>query len=58
MIPLTLAATGDRVQVIKVGGSSEQKKHLEDMGFVAGAQVEIVSTVATQIGRASCRERV
>ena len=45
MMPLTLAATGDRVQVVKVGGSSEQKKHLEDMGFIAGTQVEIVSTV-------------
>ena len=36
MLPLTLANIGEEQMIHKVGGSPEVKKHLEDMGFVAG----------------------
>ncbi len=29
--------------VARIGGSPEVKKHLEDLGFVVGAEVKIVS---------------
>lgn len=45
MMPLTLANAGDDNIIRKVGGSPETKKHLEDMGFVAGGNVTIVSTI-------------
>lgn len=45
MMPLTLANPGEENMIRKVGGSPEMKKHLEDMGFVAGGNVTIVSTI-------------
>lgn len=44
MMPLTLAAVGEENVIRKVGGSPEIKKHLEDLGFVAGGLITIVST--------------
>jgi ferrous iron transport protein A len=45
MMPLTLANAGEENMIRKVGGNPEMKKHLEDMGFVAGGNVTIVSTI-------------
>ncbi|HPR40388.1 MAG TPA: FeoA family protein [Oscillospiraceae bacterium] len=45
MMPLTLANVGEENMIRKVGGNSELKKHLEDMGFVAGGNVIVVSTI-------------
>lgn len=49
MMPLTLADTGKEQIVRKVGGSSEVKKHLEDLGFSAGASVTVVSAIAGNV---------
>ena len=46
MMPLTLANIGEENMIRKVGGSPETKKHLEDLGFVAGGNVTVVSTIA------------
>ena len=46
MMPLTLANVGEENMIRKVGGSPETKKHLEDLGFVAGGNVTVVSTIA------------
>ena len=43
MLPLTLGTPGAAQTIIKVGGNPETKKHLEDLGFVGGSQVEVVS---------------
>lgn len=43
MMPLTLANTGDENLIRHVGGSADVRKHLEDMGFIAGANVTVVS---------------
>ena len=45
MMPLNLASVGEENMILKVGGSPEMKKHLEDMGFVAGGPVTVVSTI-------------
>ena len=45
MMPLTLAVTGEESIILRIGGSSETKKHLEDMGFVVGAAVTVVNTL-------------
>ena len=45
MLPLTYADTGTVNIIRKVTGKPEVKKHLEDMGFVAGAPITVVSTV-------------
>ena len=48
-MPLTLAAPGKENLIRKVGGSSEVKKHLEDLGFVAGGTVSIVTTMGGNV---------
>ena len=45
MMPLTLANVGDKNMILKVGGKPDVKKHLEDLGFVAGSDVTIVSAI-------------
>ena len=45
MMPLALANPGEENLIRKVGGSPEVKKHLEDLGFVAGDTVTIVSSL-------------
>jgi ferrous iron transport protein A len=46
MMPLTLAKPGDENSVKKVGGNSEARQFLENLGFVPGSHI----TVVTQIG--------
>ena len=43
MLPLSFAQNGETVMVAKIGGSDEVKKYLEDLGFVVGARVSIIS---------------
>ena len=45
MMPLALADVGAENLILKVGGSPEVKKHLEDLGFVAGGTVMVVSAL-------------
>ena len=44
-MPLMLADVGEENIIKRVGGSQEMKKHLEDMGFVVGGTVSIVSEI-------------
>ena len=45
MMPLLLADVGEGNIIRKVGGSPEMKKHLEDLGFVVGGTVRVVSEI-------------
>ena len=45
MMPLVFARIGEENVIRKVGGAPEMKKHLEDLGFVVGGNVTIVSTM-------------
>ena len=49
MMPLTLANVGPHTQVRKVSGNPEVRKHLEDLGFVAGGAVTVVSSLGGNI---------
>ena len=49
MMPLTLANPGEENLIRKVGGSPEVKKHIEDLGFVAGGTVSIVSSLGGNV---------
>ena len=44
-MPLILASEGDENIIRKIGGSPEVKKHLENLGFVVGCNVKVVTTV-------------
>ena len=43
MLPLTFANSGQTFTVSKINGKEDTRKHLEDLGFVAGTEVEVVS---------------
>ncbi len=43
MMPLSFAKAGEKVLIARIGGNEEVKKHLEDIGFVVGAQVQVIS---------------
>ncbi|MBB5265018.1 ferrous iron transport protein A [Catenibacillus scindens] len=45
MMPLTLAKTGEEAVIRKVGGKEETRRFLENLGFVAGAIVTVVSDI-------------
>ena len=45
MMPLSLADIGEKNVIKKIGGSPEVKKHLENLGFVVGGSVTIVSSL-------------
>ena len=45
MMPLTLANVGERNLIKKIGGKPEVKKHLENLGFVVGGNVRVITTM-------------
>ena len=45
MMPLNLAGIGEENIIMRVGGSPEMKKHLEDMGFTVGSDVTVMNTI-------------
>ena len=49
MIPLTFANVGEENIIKKVGGKQEIKKHLENLGFVTGGTVRIITTIGGNV---------
>ena len=49
MMPLALADKGSENVIRHVGGSPEVRKHLEDLGFVAGGTVSVVSSLGGNV---------
>jgi len=45
MMPLTFAGIGEENIIRKVGGKPEVKRHLENLGFVAGSDVTVINTI-------------
>ena len=48
-MPLTYAEIGEVNIIKRVGGRPEMRKHLEDMGFVAGATVTVISVLGGNV---------
>ncbi len=49
MLPLSLAEVGETNIIKKIGGKPEVKKHLENLGFVVGGNVQIVTTLGGNV---------
>ena len=45
MMPLIVAEVGEENIIKKVGGCPEMKKHLENLGFVAGGTVTVLNSI-------------
>ena len=48
-MPLTLANTGDENIIKKIGGNPDTRKFLENLGFVAGSAVTVVSEIGGNV---------
>lgn len=46
MMPLSMANVGEKMNVVRITGKDEQRKHLEKLGFVEGAAVTVVSELS------------
>lgn len=42
-MPLTMSQVGEILEIRNVSGKVEIKRHLEEMGFVKGAKITVVS---------------
>ena len=49
MMPLSLEDAGKENVIIKVGGKAEVKKHLENLGFVAGGTATLISSMGGNV---------
>ena len=48
-MPITMAQTGEQLLIKKISGKEEVRRFLENLGFVAGAQVSVVSEICGNI---------
>ena len=48
-MPLTMASIGEANTIRKVGGTEETKRFLENLGFVAGAEITVVSAIGGNV---------
>ncbi len=48
-MPLTMASVGEANTIRKVGGNEETKRFLENLGFVAGAEITVVSAIGGNV---------
>ncbi len=45
-MPLTMSQKGQEVKIVRIGGKDEVRRHLEELGFVVGGFVTVVSEAA------------
>lgn len=49
MMPLSIADMGEENTIKKIGGNPEVKKHLENLGFVVGGTVRVISALGGNV---------
>ncbi len=49
MMPLCFAGIGEQNTIKRIGGTPSVKKHLENLGFVVGESVSVVSSISGNI---------
>ena len=48
-MPLTFANIGEENMIKKIGGNAETRKFLENLGFVAGGTVTVISEISGNV---------
>ena len=49
MMPLTLAEVGEENVIKKIGGKQDVEAHLENLGFVVGGAVSVITTIGGNV---------
>lgn len=45
-MPLSMVGAGEKRTVVRVNGRDEQRRFLENLGFVEGAEVTVISEIS------------
>jgi len=48
-MPLTMAIAGERNTIKRLGGKTATRQHLENMGFVPGAHITVISKIGGNV---------
>jgi ferrous iron transport protein A len=48
-MPLTVASVGEHYLIKKINGKEEVRRFLENLGFIAGASVSIISEISGNV---------
>ena len=48
-MPLTMVNRGEEVKIVSINGKDETKRFLENLGFVVGTTISIVSELAGNV---------
>ena len=48
-MPLTVADTGEEYVIKRIGGKPEVKQHLENLGFVVGGNVSVITAMGGNV---------
>ena len=46
MLPLSMAAEGDSLEIVRITGRDELRRHLAELGLVTGEHVTVVNSIA------------
>lgn len=49
MIPLTMAETGEPLMIKKIGGNSEARQFMENLGFIVGGEIMVISRLGGNV---------
>ncbi|MCD8084385.1 MAG: ferrous iron transport protein A [Clostridiales bacterium] len=49
MMPLTMLSAGESMKICKVSGNEETRRFLENLGFVTGTAVTVVSSIGGNV---------
>jgi len=49
MIPLSLLSEGDTGLVGRISGSPDVRKHLENLGFVVGSDIKVITKMGSNV---------
>ena len=49
MMPLTMANAGETSRISRIGGNEETKRFLENLGFVTGTAVTVISSIGGNV---------
>ena len=44
-MPLTMAGIGETNTISRIGGNEETRRFLENLGFIAGTEITVVSSI-------------
>lgn len=48
-MPLTMVPVGEMSSIRRVGGNGETKRFLENLGFISGAEITVISAIGGSV---------